>query len=120
MANRVLVISWGTPVRGREERGLEVFDEAMGLFGRMQESGRIESFAVVLLAPNAELNGYIELHGSAEQIAALRRDEEFERNTAQAALVVDGLRHTEGLTDDEIARQMALYREALAGVPQAA
>jgi hypothetical protein len=120
MANRVLVISWGTPVRGREERGLEVFDEAIGLFGKMQQDGRIERFDVVLLRPNGELNGYIELHGSAEQLDAVRRDEQFERNTAQAALVVDGLRHTEGITDDEIARQMGLYREAVAGVPQAA
>jgi hypothetical protein len=120
MANRVLVISWGTPVRGREERGLEVFDEAIGLFGKMQQDGRIERFDVVLLSPNGELNGYIELHGSAEQIAALGSDEEFERNTVQANLVVDGLRHTEGVTDEEIARQMALYREAVARVPQAA
>ena len=120
MANRVLVISWGTPVRGREERGLEVFDEAVGLFGKMQQDGRIERFDVVLLSPNGELNGYIELHGSAEQIAALGRDEEFERNTAEANLVVDGLRHVEGVTDEEIARQMTIYREAVARVPQTA
>ena len=120
MANRVLVISWGTPVRGREERGLEVFDEAIGLFGKMQQDGRIERFDVVLLSPNGELNGYIELHGSAEQIAALSRDDEFERNTAEANLVVDGLRHIEGVTDDEIARQMAIYREAVTRVPQTA
>jgi hypothetical protein len=120
MANRVLVISWGTPVRGREERGLEVFDEAMGLFGKMQQDGRIERFDVVLLSPNGELNGYIELHGSAEQISALGRDEEFERNTAEANLVVDGLRHIEGVTNDEIARQMTIYREAVTKVPQAA
>ena len=30
MADRVLFISWNAPVRGREERGLKVFNEAMG------------------------------------------------------------------------------------------
>jgi len=37
MADRVLFISWRTPVRGREERGLEVFNESMGLDGRINK-----------------------------------------------------------------------------------
>ncbi len=49
MADRILFISWGAPVAGREERGLEVFNDAVGLYGRMQQEGRIESFDVVLL-----------------------------------------------------------------------
>ena len=119
MADRVLFISWTTPVRGREERGLEVFNESMGLYGRMQQEGRIEKFDVVLLGPNGDLNGYIELHGSAEQLAALREDEEFERNTIEAGLIVDGFRQIEGVTGDEIARQIGLYQESVARVPQA-
>ena len=46
MADRMLFIGWGTPVRGREERGLEVFNEALGLLGRMEQDGRIEGFDV--------------------------------------------------------------------------
>lgn len=120
MADRVLFIGWSTPVRGREERGLEVFNEAIGLCGRMQQDGRIERFDVVLLGPNGDLNGYIEVHGSAEQISAFREDEEFQRNTIEASLVVDGLRHIEGYTNEEVARQMARYQESLARVPQTA
>jgi hypothetical protein len=118
MADRVLFISWQTPVRGREERGLEVFNESMGLYGRMQQEGRIEKFDVVLLGPTGDLNGYIELHGSAEQLAAIREDDEFQRNTIEASLIVDGFRHAEGVTNEEIARQMALYQESVARVPQ--
>ncbi len=120
MADRVLFIGWGTPVRGREERGLEVFDEAIGILGRMQQEGRIEKMDVVLLGPNADLAGFIELHGSAEQLAAVREDEEFQRNTTDAELVVDGLRHIDGYTNDGVARMMGIYREALTKVPQAA
>jgi hypothetical protein len=120
MADRLLFIGWSTPVRGREERGLEVFNEAIGLCGRMQQEGRIEKFDVVLLGPNGDLNGYIEVHGSAAQIAAFREDEEFQRNTVEASLVVDGLRHIEGYTNDEVARQMARYQESVARVPQTA
>ncbi len=118
MADRVLFIGWSTPVPGREERGLEVFNEAVGIYGRMQQEGRIEKFDVVLLGPNSDLNGYIELHGSAEQLAAVREDEEFERNTINAGLVVERLRHIDGVANDEVARQMALYQESIARVAQ--
>ena|SRR5271167_3947815 len=118
MADRVLFIGWSTPVRGREERGLEVFNEAIGICGRMQQEGRIEKFDIVLLAPSAELNGYIELHGSAEQLSAVREDDDFRRNTADASLVVDGLRHIEGFTNEGVAREMALYQDSVARVPQ--
>ena len=119
MADRVLFIGWSTPVRGREERGLEVFNESIGLYGRMQQEGRIEKFDVVLLGPSGDLNGYIELHGSAEQLAAVHEDEEFQRTTIEASLIVDGLRLIDGITNEEIARQMELYRQSLARVPQA-
>src|SRR5882724_11283991 len=107
MADRLLFIGWSTPVRGREERGIEVFNEALGILGRMQQEGRIEKFDVVLLGPNGDLGGYMEVHGTAEQLMAVREDPEFERNTADASLIVDGLRHIDGYTDAGVAQQMA-------------
>lgn len=118
MADRVLFISWGTPVPGREERGLEVFNDAIGICGRMQQEGRIEKFDVVLFEPNGDLNGYIQMHGSAEQIAAVHEDEEFQRNTVDASLVVERLRHIDGATNDEVARRLAMYQESIGRVPQ--
>jgi len=120
MADRVLLIGWGTAVRGREERALEVFDEAVGILGRMQQEERIEKMDVVLLDPNAELAGFMVVHGSAEQLAALRQDEEFLQNTTDAELIVDGLRHIEGYTNEGVPRMMDVFRQAVAKVPQTA
>ncbi len=89
MADRMLFVGWGEPVRGREERALEVFNDAMGILGRMEQEGRIERFDVVLLQPNGELGGYIELLGSMEQLAALQEDDEFRRLIVDGQLVVD-------------------------------
>jgi len=36
------------------------------------------------------------LHGSAEQIAAVDEDEELQRDTVDASLVVNNLRHVDG------------------------
>jgi hypothetical protein len=120
MADRVLFIGWNAPVRGREERSLEVFNEAIGLYGRLQQEARIESFDVVLLRPNGQLGGYIEVHGTAAQLAAVREDEAFQRNMIDAELSVDGMRQIEGFTNEAVARQMAMYQEAIAKVPQMA
>lgn len=118
MADRLLLLSWGTPVRGLEERGLEVFNEALGLYGRMQQDGRIESFDVTLLAPNGAMNGYMELRGSSAQLAAVREDPTFRRVVVDAGMVVDDLRLIDGYCNDGIAEAMGLYQEAIAGVPQ--
>lgn len=118
MADRVMVVSWGENVPGREERGLEVFNEALGILGRMQQEGRIEKFDVVLLAPNGGVGGYIAIHGTAEQLAMVPEDEEFHRNTVDASLIVQNLKHTMGVTNEGIAAEMELYRGALSRVPQ--
>lgn len=120
MADRMLFIGWREPVRGTEERGIEVFNEALGLLGRMQQDGKIEKFDVALLEPNGDLAGFISVQGSAEQIAALHEDPEWRRNTLDASLIVGGLRHIDGYTNEGVARQMTLYQEAVGRVPQRA
>jgi hypothetical protein len=120
MADHCLVVSWGETVRGAEERGLEVFNEALGLLGRYQQEGKIESFQVVLLEPNGQVGGFILANGSREQIDSVRADEEFRRNTIDAALIVNNLSHMEGYTNEGVAREMALFQEAIAKVPQRA
>ena len=119
MADRMLFIGWGKTIAGREERALEVFNEAIGFYGRCQQEGRIESFDVVLLEPHGGgLQGYAELHGSADRLSALREAEDFQRLLADAALIIDELGVVGGFANEGIARQMEIYREAIAQVPQ--
>jgi hypothetical protein len=118
MADRMLFIGWGAPVPGREERGLEVFNESIGLYGQFQQDGRIESFDVVLLDPNPGLGGYMELHGSAQQLAQLRESEDFRRTLTDAGLIVEDMRLVEGFTNEGVAREMAIYQESISRVPQ--
>jgi hypothetical protein len=120
MADRMLFFGWSGVARGREERALEVFNETVGFYGRLAQEGRIESFDVRFLAPNESLDGYFELHGSAQQIADLKEDAEFMRLTTEASLIIDGQRIIDGVTNQAIAEQMAIYQEALAKIPQRA
>jgi hypothetical protein len=118
MADRVLFISWGENVAGREERGLEVFNEVVGLYGRMQQEGKIESFDVALLEPNPGSEGYMAIHGSVDQINAVKQDDDFRRTLVDASLIVHDLSMVEGFTNAGIAREMERYQEAISKVPQ--
>jgi hypothetical protein len=114
MADRALFIGFGMPVRGREERALEVFNEAVELYGRMQSDGRIERMDVCLLDPHGgDLGGFFMLHGSEEQCAALPNDEEFRRNMTDAGLIVENLGVVPAVTGEGVGREMGRYADAL-------
>jgi len=120
MADRMLVVSWGRTIPGREERALDVFNQSLGIYGRLQQEGRIESFDVKLMAPNAMLAGYAELKGSPTQVAGVREDAEFRTLCANALLIVEDFRVTDGYCDEGVAEQLAYFQEAIAQVPQSA
>ena len=120
MADRLLFIGWDEVVRGREERAVEVFNETVGFYGRLQQEGRIERFDATFLTPNGSgLQGYFQLHGSEAQLGAVQADEGFQRTTLDASLIVENLRVLSGVTNEGIAEQMAMYQDAIAKVPQA-
>jgi hypothetical protein len=120
MADRVLLFSWGMPVRGREERAIEVFNESVGLYGKMQQQGRIQGFDVTLLEPSGQMQGYAQLHGSEDQLNAVRGSEDFQRLIADAQLIVDDVRLVSGVTNAGVAQRMGTFQEAVAKVPQSA
>jgi hypothetical protein len=119
MADRLLVISWGEIVRGREERAIAVFNETVGVYGRKVQDGELERFDVRLLGATSAIGGYFEIEGTSEQLRALKDDPWFQRNMAEAQLLVDGLRIAEGYCNEAVAEQMALYAEAIQKVAHA-
>jgi hypothetical protein len=114
MADAGLFLGWGDPVRGREATGLEVLGEGLEYYARLQQEGRIESFETVLLEPHGgDLAGFILLRGASQQLAELRIDDEFERLTARAGMVVGGLGVVGAYLGDGLERAIGLYRQAV-------
>src|SRR5918995_2368277 len=107
MAEAGLFIGWGAPVSGREAKGLEIFNQGVEYWGRLQQEGRIESFEVVLLYPHGgDLYGFSLLRGSHEQLDAVGGDEEFLRLTTRAGLVVERLGVVRAALGDDLQRQI--------------
>jgi hypothetical protein len=121
MADRALFVGFGQSVRGREERAIEVFNEFVGLCGRMQSDGRIESMDVALLDPHGgDLVGFFMLYGSEPQCAALPDDEEFRRAVIDASLIVENLGVVHARTGEAVGREMAMYGDAVKKVGRGA
>ena len=114
MADAGLFIGWGEVVRGRETEALEVFNETIGYYSRLQEEGTIESFEPVFLEPHGgDLNGFILLRGDAEKLASLRVSEEFTQLATRATLIVDGFGIVGADLAERLQRQMEYYTEQI-------
>ncbi len=114
MADAGLFVGFGDPVRGRESQAVEIFNEVLGYYGRLQEEGEIESFEPVFLEPHGgDLSGFILLRGDAEKLAALRVSDEFTQLTLRAGLCVESIGVVGADLAERLQRQMAFYTEQI-------
>ena len=117
MADAGLFIGWGQVARGREQQGIQTFNESMQYWTRLQQDGRIESFDVAVLVPGGgDLYGFVLLRGGAEQLDSIRREEEFNRVVQRAALVVDSLGVVPAYVGEGVAPIMSLWQESVNAV----
>jgi hypothetical protein len=117
VADRALFVGFGEPVRGREERAVEVFNDFVGMFGRLQQEGRIEGLDICLLDPHGgDLGGFFMVQGTADQCAALQSDEAFRRACVDAGLIVDRFGVVPAAIGEGVAKEMAMYGDAVAKV----
>jgi hypothetical protein len=117
MAEMGVFIGWGDPIRGREAKGLEVLEESVAYWGRLQQEGQIESFEVVLLYPHGgDLQGFALLRGSGGSLDAVRASDEFNILMARAGLVVEGLGVVSAALGASLGPQVELYRQAVAEI----
>ena len=73
MVDTALFIGWGWPVRGREQQSLQVFQEEVQYWTRLQQQGEIDRFEAYTLEPHGgDLNGFAILRGSPDKLNRLR------------------------------------------------
>jgi hypothetical protein len=120
MAGEALFLGWGAVVRGREQLALEVFQEAVGYYGKLQEEGQIERFDAYLLDPHGgDLAGFFLIHGEQSALDSVRASPEFQRLLVRAGSVIDNLGLVSAYTADALGQQMALFGEVAQELPQA-
>jgi hypothetical protein len=117
MADAGLFIGFGNPVRGRESQAVELFNETIGWYTRLQEDGEIESFEPVFLEPHGgDLGGFILIRGDAEKLATLRVSEEFTQLIIRADLCVENIGVVGADMNERLQSQMAYYTEQIGAI----
>ena len=111
MTTGALLIGWGTVVRGREQKALQLFNESIQYYTRLQQQGTIESFEpVVLEAHGGDLQGFLLVRGDRDKLNALRTSEEFLHLTNRAELVLDNVGIVTAFIGEELQRQFTDYQ----------
>jgi len=114
MADAGLFIGWGAPVYGREAKGLEVFNESLQYYGRLQQDAVIEGFETVILEPHGgDVAGFILIRGSEEKLAQLRVDDEFVRLSTRASLIVESLGVVGAALGEGLEAAITTYQQAV-------
>ena len=109
-----IFVGFGPPARGREAKSLEVFNEAMQYYARLEQEGTIESFEAVFLEPHGgDLGGFFLLRGEREKLSRLKTSTEFERLTLRASLVVDHIGTIGATLGDSMGEAMGIFQEAV-------
>lgn len=107
-----LFIGWGPVVRGREKQSLQVFQESVEYWTRLQREGQIESFEPVALDPHGgDLQGFVLIRGNQEQLDQIQHSDEFRRSIMRASHVVDRLGIVDAHTGEDLNRLFASFQE---------
>jgi hypothetical protein len=95
MAEAALCTVFGEPVPGREKQALTVYN------------------ITVLTPTGGDVNGFIVVRGTAEQIDSVRRTKEFQQLLNRVQLVVSHLRVNDAYVDEGLAQIMSQYQEVV-------
>lgn len=89
-----LLIRYGKIVPGREEHGIELFEEFMRFCSARLADGTLTHFEPFFLATSdrEEETGFFLLRGPAPSIFALMEDEEYQRLQLKGSLLLEHLR----------------------------
>ena len=113
MADFGLFIGFGWPVRGREQKAAQVFNEAVELWSRLQQEGQIEGWDAIFLEPHGgDLGGFFLLRGDQDAIASVRASDDFVRLSTRAQLIVENYGVVGAEMGGRIQTQMELFLAA--------
>jgi hypothetical protein len=120
MAGEALFVGWGAVARGREQLALQVFQETIAYYSKLQEEGQIESFEPFLLTPHGgDLAGFLIMRGEQSALDSVRSSPEFLRVISRAGSVVDNVGVVTAYTGEALGQVMALFGEISQDLPQA-
>lgn len=114
MSDDAVFLGWGEVVRGRESRAIEVFNESIEYYSKLQQEGKIESFEPWFLTSHGgDLSGFVLLRGDRAKLDEVVRSPDFEMLQTRVSMIVDRLGVVQAATGESLARGMGQFQEAI-------
>ena len=96
MANSAIFIGWNRSVAGREQQAMDLFMKAMN-------EGKIESFEPVVLSNHGgDLNGFVLIRGDAAKLDEVRREDTFRNFSIEANFCLENFGVIDGYIGDSV------------------
>ena len=115
--NGAIVTTWGTPVRGREAKGLEVFAKALAYFDDLAKQGRVHGHReyVNITGNSTVWAGTMIVDGELSELLKIQTEEPTRRLVADAEAITQNFTQTVCVGGDEktVMEQVGLYTDEL-------
>ena len=112
MASAALFVGFGPVVHTRERKSLQVFNEVIQYYTKLQEQGEIEGFDAYLLEPHGgDLSGFLLLRGERDKLDSVRNSAEFIRFNNRAQAVVENLGVVTAYMGEELNRLLGTFEQ---------
>ena len=114
--NGAVVISWGSPVRGREAKSLEVFGKAIAHFDALAKAGRIHGHQE-FIARTGTQHGFMLVTGDYDELTKIEAEDEVLDLQIAGSTICDDFRvtlyagGTESATTETVGRYMKVLDE---------
>ena len=110
-----LIVEWGTPTVGRENRALEEFFSHVQWWSELKAKGTIAEFR--LYGTNTgdlgESAGFVILEGTQKQIEAFAGSDDFRKSLSKVSLITQHVRVRTLDTGEAMTKRMQIYGSAL-------
>lgn len=108
-----LFIRWGATMAGRERQAVQVFTDSISFLLKLVADGRIASFEPFFLEPHGgDLEGFIVVRGQLEELSRIRIDDDFQRLSVRAQVVVSRFGVMAAKTGEYLNKHIDWYVEA--------
>lgn len=115
-----LMISWGTPVRGREAKSLESFGKALGYFEGLMKDGRIHGHReyFCLTGNSSQRSGFMIVDGELDELQRIQVEDENLRLMAEASTIVESFDVTlcAGGSDQSVGENVMRFTETMSAM----
>ena len=115
-----LMVSWGTPVRGREAQSLGSFSKAIGYFEELAKEGRIhghrEYFCIT--GNSSQRSGFLIVDGELEELQKIQLEDENLRLMAEASSITESFEVTlcAGGSDQALGEMVTRFSETMSAM----